>query len=543
MLLYKKLWIVIAINAFNLTYIFPMQTPTETTEQSQIEKTLKRLSDQIQYACNASNNTVLSANQAMALAHSSNGTAIRAFQKAKDALNLTNEVSTKTTQIQTLQANILQQAQTVETNLRSEFEHIKNALIEQGTKEGQRIMDLLQKENGRSLEEKIRIEKTKIQEKQARGIYEQTNKSMAQANVDATIGAEKERWRNIREIIGDSRLIIKIGLAILIIVLCSYIIKYGIPALMNYLTQPRVISETSKKGWFGWFIPQQNVDLTDLIFTPSLEKQLFDLLLRVQSAKMYNEALPNVLFYGPSGIGKTAFAKTLAYSSGLDYALTSGSEFAKITDLNTANNELRKLLNWANNNDKGLIVFIDEAESLFANRKLPTTSKTTQDFINTFLALISDQSQKNVMFIFATNHPYKLDDAILNRIGINIEFTLPTALEREKIISMYLAKFAQENKDAIVELDSEIMKLLSNYAANLEGFSPRAIKFIAEKMIINARRQNPRLLCHDSAQAVIEEALSSMQKTTLWEKERDIWTQERNAWARACTMQQQLNER
>ena len=140
--------------------------------------------------------------------------------------------------------------------------------------------------------------------------------------------------------------------------------------------------------------------------------------------------------------------RALAYSSGLDYALTSGSEFAKITDLNHVSNELRKFLNWAKRSKNGLIVFIDEAESLFANRKLLTTSKATQDFINTFLALISDQSQKKVMFIFATNHPFKLDDAIINRIGINVEFTLPEAHEREKILFMYLVKVAQENEVA-----------------------------------------------------------------------------------------------
>ena len=172
----------------------------------------------------------------------------------------------------------------------------------------------------------------------------------------------------------------------------------------------------------------------------------------------------------------------------------------------------------------GLIVFIDEAESLFANRKLPTTSKATQDFINTFLSLVSDQSQKKVMFIFATNHPFKLDDAITNRIGINIEFTLPKASEREKILLMYLAKFAQENEDAIVDFHPEIMRLLSKYADSLEGFSPRAIKFVAEEMIINARRQESMQLTNEIAQAVIDQAKHSLQQTELWEKERNEWT-------------------
>ena len=332
------------------------------------------------------------------------------------------------------------------------------------------------------------------------------------------------KWEKIKEIISDPRIMMKIAITIVAIALCIYIIKYGLPVLINYLTQPRIISETSRPGLFEWTKAKPTIEIDDLIFTPSLQKQLLDLLLRVQTAKKFNEVLPNVLFYGLPGTGKTAFVKALAYESGLDYALTSGSEFAKITDLNHANNELRKLLNWAKRSKKGLIVFIDEAESLFANRKLSTTSKATQDFINTFLSLVSDQSQKKVMFIFATNHPFKLDDAITNRIGINIEFTLPEALEREKILSMYLVRFAQENEEAIVDLHPDFIKLLPKYADSLNGFSPRALKFIAEEMIINARRQEPMQLTNDIALAVIDQAKRSLQQTSLWEKERNEWT-------------------
>ncbi len=331
------------------------------------------------------------------------------------------------------------------------------------------------------------------------------------------------KWEKIKEIISDPRIMMEIAITIVVIALCIYVIKYGLPVLINYLTQPRIISETSSPGLFEWFKPKQAVAIDDLIFTPHLQKQLLDLLLRVQTAKKYAEALPNVLFHGAPGTGKTAFVKALAYESGLDYALTSGSEFAKITDLNHANNELRKLLNWAKRSKNGLIVFIDEAESLFANRKLATTSKATQDFINTFLSLVSDQSQKKVMFIFATNHPFKLDDAITNRVGINIEFTLPEASEREKILSMYLVKSAQENEEAIVDLHPDIIKLLPKYADSLKGFSPRAIKFVAEEMIINARRQESMQLTNNIALTIIDQAIHSLQQTEQWEKERNKW--------------------
>jgi ATPase family AAA domain-containing protein 3A/B len=248
------------------------------------------------------------------------------------------------------------------------------------------------------------------------------------------------------------------------------------------------------------------------------------LLKRVQTAQKYNEGLPNVLFYGDPGTGKTAFVRLLAKESGLDYALTSGSEFAKITDLNEATNELRNLLRWAYESKKGLIVFIDEAESLFAHRNLHASSKVTQDFVNTFLSLIPDQSQKKVMFIFATNHPFKLDDAITNRIGMSVEFTLPSQAEREKILTLYMDKAAQENKQAVVTISSEVRQVLASSAKNLTGFSPRTLKFLAEEIVARARRTASLTVTVENVQAVIDEAQRTKEQFVRWEKERDAWT-------------------
>ncbi len=372
----------------------------------------------------------------------------------------------------------------------------------------QAVAALAQERRAQRLEDKIQAERAKIDEKERRGIY---------------VAPEKEKWENIRKILTDSKLLIKIAAVIIVLVLCYYIIKYGLPVLINYLTRPRVISETSRTGWFGCGKSEPTVNINDLIFSPCLQKQLSDLLSRIQTAKIYGENLPNLLFSGASGTGKTAFAKALAYNSGLDYALTSGSEFAKITDLGTANDELRNLLNWAQNSSNGLLVFIDEAESMFANKKFSTTPKATQDLINTFLALVSDQSQKNVMFILSTNHSFKLDDAVANRMGINIEFTLPEEPEREKILNQYLIKFAQENNEFVVDIHPEIIQKLPMYAKSLEGFSPRAIKFVAEDMIIKARRQGARLLTDAIAQLSLSEAKRSLEQDQQREEEREKW--------------------
>lgn len=507
------------INILNTPYASPMQQPAQQPAPEEAMRiALERVEAAVgraDHVFGVSNNCVFRANEAMGLAHSANGTSINAFERANEASAQANRASihanealAATERAQALPAEVAQAGQDSITNLENEYNRLREGLENAARAHNEQVR-----------ENNIQIEAAKINEKHRLGIFEQEERIRAQAVVDA----ESTKWDKIQKMIDDPKRIAKIVLAITAIALGIYTAKHGIPMLMNYFTQPQVVSETSKSGWFGWGSSQEEIQLSDLVFTSSLQNQLFDLLLRVQSAKTFNENLPNVLFYGAPGTGKTAFAKALAHYSGLNYALTSGSEFAKITDLNIANNELRKLLDWAQGDDKGLIVFIDEAESLFANRKLTTTSKSVQDFINTFLALIPEKSQKNLMFVFATNHPFKLDDAITNRIGINIEFTIPEAPEREKILATYLAKFAQENADAPVTFHPEIFEALSTYVSNLEGLSPRAIKFVAEELIVKARRQEDKQLTNEIAQLVLNEALLSLQQTAQWEKERDKW--------------------
>jgi Holliday junction resolvasome RuvABC ATP-dependent DNA helicase subunit len=493
---------IIAISCISITHSMG-QKPQAAQQadfgkiQQQVDATLARVRE-IQAE---SDKNVRLINQFRGIAEGGNARALEAFKMATNALELLNRILPDIGKFQDVAAALAHEYEQLSARLKSDAAAERVTAKEVAEQVAASIL-----RNKEPLDDKIKV-------------AEATAKVANEGNVKIA----GMHWDEFRKTLSDPKFLTKIAIWMVAIALCIYITKYGLPIFANYLTRPYVISETSRPGLFEWFKTRQPVNIEDLIFAPAQQKQLLDLLLRVQTAKKYKESLPNVLFYGVPGTGKTAFVKALAYESGLDYALTSGSEFAKITNLNDANNELRRLLNWANRSKNGLIIFIDEAESLFANRKLRTTSKEAQDFINTFLSLVSDQSQKNVMFIFATNYPFKLDDAITNRIGINIEFTLPEAPEREKILSMYMSKFAQENEDAIVDLHPDVISSIPKYANDLVGFSPRAIKFAAEEMIINARRQTPMLLTNEIVQVVIDQVKNGLQETAFWEMERNEW--------------------
>ncbi|MBX9830698.1 AAA family ATPase [Candidatus Babeliales bacterium] len=477
-------------------------------------RSLRSLSREVNLVKDQAQDSLCLLNQSFSLAHASNNRALDAHESATESqerlaqlLASMNTLGQELTAAQQAAHVVQGQINTFEATTQQAAQGIYDQVRQDAEKKYQD-----------TIAEKVRVAREKIREKQRRGVFKESEKMRAQATVDA----EKVKWASIKDMMHDSKLVAKIVGALTLFTLGFFVIKYGIPVLIDYFSKPRVISETSETGWFGGSEPLDDCELSELLFTPAVQEQLYDLILRVDSAQSFHENFPNVLLYGPPGTGKTAFVRALAHHLKLGYAFTSGSEFAKITDLSTANDELRKFIQWADDHEEGFIVFIDEAESLFANRKLATTSKLTQDFINTFLALVQDGAQKNIMFIFATNHPFKLDDAIIDRVGVSINIELPGAPERALILAMYLEKFAQENKDAVVDIQPEVRNNMAEYAQLMDGFSPRTIKFIAEEMIVVARRHNGKLI-DDMVRVIIERAQQSQQQVQEWEKQREVW--------------------
>jgi ATPase family AAA domain-containing protein 3A/B len=297
----------------------------------------------------------------------------------------------------------------------------------------------------------------------------------------------------------------------------------------SLLNKPRVVAETSKVSWVGKNNGKApKIKISDVIMDPKTHKQIVDIADRIRVAKKNGENFFNVLLYGEPGTGKTMFARALAYYSGLDYAVTSGSEFAKITDTNRAITELRKLIQWAEHSPKGVIVFIDEAESFLADRRLPSTTKWSQDMLNAFLAAVPKPTSDKIMFVFATNHPFKLDKAVVSRVGERVEFKLPAQPEREKIIRLYVNKFG---KDKSVKVDKSFEDGLSEIAKELEGIAPREIEYFSDKVTSVARSENKSVLTLQIAKDVAEITKKQILAGKAWEIEQREWVEKQLAAA------------
>ena len=90
-----------------------------------------------------------------------------------------------------------------------------------------------------------------------------------------------------------------------------------------------------------------------------------------------------VLLYGKPGTGKTMVAKKLANVIGIDYALMSGGDVSPLGC--DAVTQIHNLFSWAKMSQKGVILFIDEAECFLGSRDSGLMSEVAHNALNALL--------------------------------------------------------------------------------------------------------------------------------------------------------------
>ncbi|CCW66714.1 unnamed protein product [Phytomonas sp. Hart1] len=126
-----------------------------------------------------------------------------------------------------------------------------------------------------------------------------------------------------------------------------------------------------------------------------------------------------ILFYGPSGTGKTMLANAVAHELKKKILLVTVSEFR--ADKNAA--EMMNFIFREARLNNNAIIFFDECESLFETREAnPLVT-----------SLLSDFEKYEGLVIMATNKAQNMDEAMNRRISLMIEFKLPGHEMRETI--------------------------------------------------------------------------------------------------------------
>ena len=175
--------------------------------------------------------------------------------------------------------------------------------------------------------------------------------------------------------------------------------KLSARVLEKYLGQPSLVRETSKrtlnpKTWgrsaggaaattgSSGLAPVSG--LGDVVLQGPLEARVRQLATATANQKKHGAPFKNAMFYGPPGTGKTLAAKQLAKHSGMDFAIMTGGDVAPLGA--DAVTRLHELFDWAESSNKGLLLFIDEADAFLGVRGKTQTSEGVRAALNALLS-------------------------------------------------------------------------------------------------------------------------------------------------------------
>lgn len=219
--------------------------------------------------------------------------------------------------------------------------------------------------------------------------------------------------------------------------------------------------------------------LKGIVLEEGLDTQLRKIATSTANTKKNKAPFRHLLLHGPPGTGKTLFARSLAYHSGLDFAVFTGGDISPLG--RDAVTELHKLFDWAKTSRRGLLLFVDEADAFLQSRETTRISEDQRNALNAFLFRTGTESDQ-FMMVYASNQPSQFDEAVMDRIDEMVEFDIPGADERKKMIAMYIEKYLLNppgrwaKKVTTVDIgDTEIERVVEE----TEGFSGRAISKLA----------------------------------------------------------------
>jgi len=222
----------------------------------------------------------------------------------------------------------------------------------------------------------------------------------------------------------------------------------------------------------------------------------------------------NVMFSGPAGTGKTRLASLLAKELDLPILFHSAANL-ETGYVAGGSNTLSRIVNMAKRR-KRCIVFLDEAQDLFMKRG--GHRKFDDDTQNTLLAVLDGVRAKNdaeIIWIVASNfnsEQMQMDEAMLRRFQMKVDFRLPNRQERLAIVEHYLAQ-----RSGKVMPDTDLAHLVEV----TEGRSPADLETIVNQAGITAV-QSGTLIDGDTLMQAAERVLvGNVNGNTTKERDRD----------------------
>ena len=181
--------------------------------------------------------------------------------------------------------------------------------------------------------------------------------------------------------------------------------------------------------WVEKYRPQK---IEDIVLPPELHETFTNI--------VSNQELPNLLFTGTAGVGKTTVARALCRELGLDYLMINGSEEGNI---DTLRNKIKQFASTVSLQAGPKVVILDEADYLNPQSTQPALRGFIEEFSN------------NCRFIMTCNFKNRIIEPLHSRCSI-VDFTIPKA-DRDRLASVFMARIMEILDRENIKYETEVL--------------------------------------------------------------------------------------
>lgn len=191
-----------------------------------------------------------------------------------------------------------------------------------------------------------------------------------------------------------------------------------------------------------YFRDREDVDLKNVVFEKSVSEQIAQFLREHQFSTILQQyELPvanKILLFGKTGCGKTMTAKAIAKSLNKNIFIVNLASIVS-SKLGETSKNVQSIFKEANYENS--VLFFDEFDSLGQIRDYDNKdSSEMKRVVNAILQLI-DNFPKNSVLIAATNQIQMIDEALVRRFELKLEFESPSKALLEEYYAKLLSKF------------------------------------------------------------------------------------------------------
>ena len=154
--------------------------------------------------------------------------------------------------------------------------------------------------------------------------------------------------------------------------------------------------------------------------------------------------IPNMMFTGTSGIGKTPAARAICNETQADYLIINGSDEGRMID--TLRTKLTQFCSTISLSGSRKVVIIDEADYMNADSVQPAMRNFTERFAD------------NCSFIFTCNYKNRIIEPIHSRCAV-IDFSLKNG-EKQVIAARFMKRVEGILTDESIDYDKEVIAKL-----------------------------------------------------------------------------------